>query len=110
MTLGMIIDRLSNESLIEEMLADLDDLVLLARLRLAADAVGEPLGSFASAVVGQFLQFADDEQWLSLMTAADQAQDPAGACLRRMLADAMRKGGPPHDFAGAFRLTSAAKV
>ncbi len=84
MMLGSIIARLSDEALIEETLVALDDLVFFARVRRAA--AGEPLGGFASAAVGHFVAHADDAAWLSLVTAASQAADPAAACLRRMLA------------------------
>lgn len=89
MHLGTIIAGLSDEARVEEILASLDDLVLLARVRRAAAAAGEPLGSFASAAVGEFVEHADDETWQSLITAASKAADPATACLKRMLAFAI---------------------
>ncbi len=52
MLLGSIIANLSDETSILETLTSLDDLVLMARLREAAAEAGEPLGCFASAVVG----------------------------------------------------------
>ena len=68
MTLGSIIARLGDETFVEETLAGLDDIVLLARLRAAADAAQEPLADFAAALVGHFVQRADDAAWLSLVT------------------------------------------
>jgi hypothetical protein len=85
MLLGSIIAGLSNEANIEETLASLDDLVLLARLRQAAAAAGEPLGSFASAAVGSFVSRADDTAWLSLMTLTSKSDDPGKVCLRYIL-------------------------
>ena len=55
MLLGSIIANLSDETSVLETLASLDDLVLLARMREAAAASGEPLGSFTSAAVGTFV-------------------------------------------------------
>ena len=86
MLLGSIMAGLSDEPSILETLASLDDLVLLARMREAAAAAGEPLGSFASAAVGTFLARADDTAWLSLMAVAGKADDPGRACLRYILA------------------------
>jgi len=85
MLLGAIIANLSDEATILETLAFLDDVVLLARMRGAADAAGEPLGSFASAAVGSFVARADDTAWLSLMAVTSKADDPGKACLRYIL-------------------------
>jgi hypothetical protein len=85
MLLGSIIAGLSNEATILETLASLDDWVLLASLREAAAAAGEPLGHFASATVGSFLARADDAAWLSLMAVTSKSDDPGKACLRYIL-------------------------
>lgn len=89
--LGNIIARLHDNAFVEEVVAGLDDLVLLARLRHAADAAEMSLGEAVSAAVGHFVQHAGDNQWLSLMTAASKAPDPAAACLRRMLLVALQR-------------------
>jgi hypothetical protein len=101
MTLGSIIARLSDETLVQETLLALDDLALLARVQGAAAAAGEPLASFAGAAVGRFVAEADDEAWLSLVTAASRAADPAAACLRRMLAFSLAGDGPAAAIAAA---------
>jgi hypothetical protein len=85
MLLGTILANLSDEASVVETLASLDDLVLFARMREAAATAGEPIGSFASAVVGTFVTRADDATWLSLMAVAGKADDPAKACLRYIL-------------------------
>jgi hypothetical protein len=85
MLLGSIIANLSDETSILETLASLDDLVLMARLREAAAAAGEPLGCFASGVVGSFVTCADDAAWLSLRAVTSKADDPGSACLRYIL-------------------------
>ncbi|KAB2912358.1 MAG: hypothetical protein F9K29_19380 [Hyphomicrobiaceae bacterium] len=85
MQLGTIIASLADETMIQDTLADIGDLVLLARVKEASAAAGEPPGSFAAAAVGNFITRADDEAWLSLMTAASKADNPAAACLRYML-------------------------
>ena len=51
MLLGTAIARLQDEAQVEETLAALDDWVLMARMRSAADAAGLSLSDFASAAV-----------------------------------------------------------
>jgi hypothetical protein len=85
MLLGSIIANLSDETAILDTLASLDDVVLLARMRAAADEAGEPLGSFACAAVGSFVARADDAAWLSLMAVTNKSDDPGKACLRYIL-------------------------
>ncbi len=85
MLLGSIIANLSDETSILEKLASLDDLVLMARMREAADEAGEPLGCFTSTAVGAFVARADDAAWLSLMAVTSKADDPGKACLRYIL-------------------------
>ena len=104
MTLGTIISQLGDDTLVEEALARLNDIVLLTRLRAAADAAQQPLADFAAALVGQFLQQADDAAWLSLVAIAARAPDPACAGLHRMLsatlpvaASAGQHRRQPHD-------------
>jgi hypothetical protein len=89
MTLGSILARLDDGQFVEETLTGLDDLVLLARLRSAAEDAGEPLGSFSSGQVGRFVQYADADQWLALMTAANRADNPAAGALRCILLAAL---------------------
>lgn len=85
MLLGSIIANLSDETSILDTLASLEDLVLMTRLRDAAAEAGEPLGGFASSIVGSFVARADGAAWLSLMTATSKADDPGKACLRYIL-------------------------
>jgi hypothetical protein len=85
MLLGSVIANLSDETSIMETVASLDDLGLMARLREGAAQAGEPLGSFASAIVGSFVARADDATWLSLMAVTSKADNPGKACLRYIL-------------------------
>jgi hypothetical protein len=93
MTLGSIIARLDDETFVEQALAGLDDLVLIARLRSAAEAAQEPLSSFASLMVARFVQHAQEDKWLALMTAASRADDPAAGALRCILLAALADEG-----------------
>ena len=92
MLLGTAIARLQDEAHVEETLAALDDWVLMARVRSAADAAGVSLRDFASTAVGSFLDRASDEDWLALMTAANRAPDPATACLKVMVDFGLSRG------------------
>jgi|SRR5581483_3396875 len=94
MLLGSLMASLADEESILETLASLDDLVLLARMRAGAAAAGEPLGSFASAVVGSFIARADDAAWLSLIAVASKADDPGKACLRYILSAPVPESAP----------------
>jgi len=102
--LGNIIARLHDDAFVEEFVAGLDDLVLLARLRQVADVAQMSLGCAASEAVGRFVQHAGDDQWLALMTVASRAEDPAVACLHRMLLEALpgegdhRATAHPHEY------------
>jgi hypothetical protein len=92
MLLGTAIARLQDGAQVEETLAALDDWVLMARVRSAADAADLSLSDFASAAVGSFLAGAGDEDWLALMTAANAAPDPATACLKVMMEFGVSRG------------------
>lgn len=85
MTLGAIIGLLQDKAYVEQTLAELDDIVLLARLQAAAAAAGKPLSDVATELVGSFVHSASDEAWLSLVTSAMHASDPAAGSLRCML-------------------------
>ena len=85
MLLGTVITQLQDEAVALDTLLALDDLALLARVRHAADMEGLPLGEFISDAIGRFIQGADDESWLALMTAASRASDPGSAGLKCML-------------------------
>lgn len=90
MTLGSIIGQFDDASFVEETLATLDDIVLMTRLRAAAEAGNESLSDVARAILGRFVQSANDEAWLSLMTTAARAADPAAASLRCMLSTGLQ--------------------
>jgi hypothetical protein len=95
MLLGSLIADLSDETSVLEVLASLDDLALLARMRETAAASGETLGSFASAAVGSFVARADDAAWLSLMAVTNKADDPGKECLRYILKAELPATRPP---------------
>jgi hypothetical protein len=85
MLLGTVITHLQDEAVALDTLLAIGDLALLARVRDAAEVEGLALGEFISDAVGQFIQGADDEAWLALMTSASRAEDPGSAGLKCML-------------------------
>jgi hypothetical protein len=98
MLLGDAIMRFRDETSVEETLATLDDWVLMTRMRGAADAAGLSLGSYASAVVGRFIELADDNAWLALMTAVNRAANPGVACLKVMVELGLAQPEPASPF------------
>ena len=85
MLLGDIIRDLSSESTATAALVGLGDLPLLAQIETARTAHDETAGGYAAGAVARFADGAGDEDWLGLMNALERTDDPAGACLRRMI-------------------------
>ena len=85
MLLGDIIRELSTESTASAALIALGDLPLLAQIEIARSAHDETAGGYAAGAVARFAGGAGDEDWLGLMNAIERTDDPAGACLRRMI-------------------------
>jgi hypothetical protein len=46
---------------------------------------------YAAGAARRFSAFADDEDWLALMTALEKADDPGAACLHQMLTWSIRQ-------------------
>jgi len=86
MILGEVLDRLGDETFAAEALVAMHDLSLMVAVEAASEHFGENASAYAVGAVRRFTAFADDEDWLALMTALERADDPGSACLRRMLA------------------------
>lgn len=91
MLLGDVLNSLRDEVFAAETLVSLDDLPLMAGVEAEASRQGETAGLYAAAAVGRFATFANDDDWLALMTALERAADPGAACLRHMLAWCLRQ-------------------
>lgn len=89
MLLSDVIARFSDPDATGEALLALNDLVLVANVRAAADAEGLTAGELALRAIGRFADVASDDTWLSLVGAMGRAEDPGRVFLRRALADAM---------------------
>lgn len=85
MLLGTLLGRLRDEDNAALVLDALDDLVLLAQVQQQAARHGETAGEYAAVAVGRFANIASDEDWLALMTAIENSDDPARTTLERML-------------------------
>ena len=96
MFLGQVLDRLRDEAFATETLLGLDDLPLMVEIETAGRDFGESATDYAVHAVRRFAALAGDEDWQGLMTALERADDTAAACLRHMLAWALR-----HDRDGA---------
>lgn len=96
MFLGQVLDRLGDEAFATETLLGLDDLPLMVEIESVGKAFGESTPDYAVHAVRRFSALAGDEDWQGLMTALERADDSAAACLRHMLAWALRhdRGGP----------------
>lgn len=85
MLLGSVMSRLRDADVTTATLMELGDIVLVARVEAAREAHGESIGEYVTRAVQRFALLAQDEDWLGLMTALERSDDPAGACLTRML-------------------------
>ena len=89
MQLGDVIARFEDEAFVSETLFALDDLVLSARITAAAVEENVSAGEFAAHAVGQFVNGASDEEWLTLIGLMSRADNPGQVFLRRVLSDAL---------------------
>ena len=101
MLLGRMMNALRDEDVATATLMELGDIVLAARVEEARDAHGESIGEYVTGAVQRFALLAQDEDWLGLMTALERSDDPAGACLTRMLSWSLARDGRSADGGGA---------
>jgi hypothetical protein len=85
MTLGALLQRLDDETIVARLAPELGDAEWQARAAAAATARGATLGGYASAAVAHFAAAASAEDWVSLMSSLNRAADPGADCLRRMI-------------------------
>lgn len=102
MLLGNMMSALRDENEATATLMELGDIVLAAQVEATRDAHGESIGEYLTGAVHRFALLAGDEDWLGLMTALERSDNPAGACLTRMLSwslarDARANSGSTHD-------------
>jgi hypothetical protein len=100
MLLGTILRRLEDEESAAVALEALGDIVLLADVQAIGAVHGESPGAYASGATRRFAAAASDEDWLALMTAIENGDDPARITLERMVRwsiarDRADLAGPP---------------
>ena len=89
MQLGDVIARFEDDAFVSETLFALDDLALTARIAVAAAEKNVSAGEFAAQAVGQFVNGASDEEWLTLIGLISRADNPGQVFLRRVLSNAL---------------------
>ena len=85
MLLGDIIARFQDEAVVSETLFSLGDLALTASVVARAAENNVTTGELAVELVGQFVNHATDEEWLTLIGQMSRADDPGQVFLRRVL-------------------------
>ena len=101
MLLGTMMSALRDEDVAMATLMELGDIVLAARVEEARDTHGESLGEYVTGAVQRFALLAQDEDWLGLMTALERSDNPAAACLTRMLSWSLARDALSADGGGA---------
>jgi hypothetical protein len=92
MLLGDVIAKFEDDAFVDETLLELGDLALTARLVAAAAESRLSAGEFAMQSVGQFVNAASDEEWLTLIGLMSRAENPGQVFLKRVLSNAL-----PHE-------------
>ena len=90
MLLGDLIANFEDPALASEALRQLDDLSLTAGIVAAAASENVTPGEFAMQSVGQFVNGASNEEWLTLIGLMARADNPGQVFLRRILSDALQ--------------------
>jgi hypothetical protein len=90
MLLGDIIAKFEDEAFVNETLLALDDLALTTQVITVAAESNVSAGEFAAHSVGQFVNRASDEEWLTLIGLMSRADNPGQVFLRRVLSNAIR--------------------
>ena len=86
--LGDVIARFHDEALVSETLLSLGDLALIARINARAEQCQMSTGEFAADLIGQFINGASDEEWLTLVGQLSHADNPDRVFLHRALSNA----------------------
>jgi hypothetical protein len=85
MLLGDLIARFADPLTVDAALAAVDDLALVTRITVRADAAGLSTGAFAAECVAHYADTASDEEWTTLMGQMGRSEDPGIVLMRRAL-------------------------
>jgi len=91
MLLGDLIARVQDPAFATEALLALDDLALMARINSESARNGLEPGEFISQSVARFVNGASDEEWLAMIGALVQAENPGRAFLHLVLSKAIAR-------------------
>ena len=90
MLLGDVIASFEDEASASEALLALDDLALTADIMAAASTEHVTPGELAMRAVGEFVNGASDEDWLTLIGLMSRVDNPGRVFLRRVLSSTLR--------------------
>lgn len=85
MTLGSLIARLEQERDAARAIEALGSLPLYAEVAAMAEHFSETPGEYVAIGASRFANEADEEDWLGLISAASQADDPGLVALSRLV-------------------------
>ena len=94
MLLGDVIARLTDDTSATEIILDLGDLGLLAKMR-EAKGNGASIGAYAVWAVRTYADNASVDEWTTLLAAMAASDDPGATCLRRAFAYVMASADAP---------------
>jgi hypothetical protein len=83
-----VIAGFEDEAFVNETLFALDDLALTAQVVASAAENNISPGEFAAQSVGQFVNGASDDEWLTLIGLMSRADNPGQVFLRHVLSEA----------------------
>jgi hypothetical protein len=84
-----MIARFEDDAFVSEALFALDDLALAARIAASADQNSMSAGEFVTQAIGQFINCAGDEEWLTLIGLMSRTDNPGQVLLRRALSNSL---------------------
>jgi hypothetical protein len=92
--LGDLIARFQDEAEAEQAVLAIGDLAMLAALREHAAATGLGIGASMATAARRYAVEATDGEWITLLGAMGEANDPGSVYLKRALAY-VREGAKP---------------
>ena len=93
MNLGTLRARLESEADAGEAIGALGDIVLYQQVADTGALFDETPGEYVAGAAMRFAASAADEDWLGLIAAVEQAEDPGKAALGRILRWALARDG-----------------
>ncbi len=91
MLLGDILSDIERTSGMDNIIALIDDLVLLAKVNEAAAHRGVDAESYVFSAIRNFEREASSADWTTLMSALAAGDNPGATCVKRMIERAVMK-------------------